>query len=701
MSVTETLSLERCLEIYDIESLNKNDLGIFLPQQLIRKYCPVEGGGLAEMLISRRIQQMIAGGLMVAAGTFSLNAADQENPKKKASKDAKPGNAKTDKATAKERKALSKVIEKQGTDADQTKKTVNSISPAERREALRTIQAIQSFVKAVESAEKSAKVEAPPLEKLLADRPKKVVEKTDFTSATLDKLMTETLAKSGIKPAATADDATFLRRASLDLTGTLPTPDQINEFQASTDPAKRAKTVEKLVKSPAFAANLARYWRDVIRFRATETQQRRFQPQALEKYLNDKFAANVNWDDIAEEMITTLGPIDENPAVLLTTAQESKSEETAGEVSRVFLGVQIQCAQCHDHPTDSWKREQFQQFAAFFSGVRTVNFSGNKVAAGKREFGARAVGQVIHQVANPKDPTDMQRFSPKFFLSESAEELPIDLPVESRRALAASYIASQDNPWFAKAFINRAWYAMLGDAFYLPIDDIGPEREGKNLEVLDALATAWTKTGYDIAWLYTTIAGSDTYQRQSRDPMANPSTDDNSGANCPTRLRADQVLQNLRLVTGMPIVGIKPVVLSPRARMQAAKAKADGKPPAQQGPLGRAVVKAVQTFSFDPSTPDEEIVGTIPQALFMMNAPDLNQAVEARDGSVLKTILEEHPKDDKAALQSLYQRVLARDPNADEQKVANDYLKEVGKRTEAYEDIYWSLLNSAEFLSRR
>lgn len=654
------------------------------------------------MLMSNRFHPTIATFLIFATG-FSLSfAADDANPAKKRATAKKPGNAKVDKATAKEKKALAKVIEKQGADEAATREALATITPADRREALRSIQAIQAFVKAVESAEESDRSDVPSLEKLLADRPVKVVEKPDFSSATLDELMSQALAKSGIKPAPAVDDATFLRRAALDLTGVLPSPDQISAFQSSNDPDKRAKAVEQFVKSPAFAANLAKYWRDVIRFRATETQQRRFQPLALENYLKEKFAANVRWDDVAREMITAMGPIDDNPAVLLTTAQESKSEETAGEVSRVFMGVQIQCAQCHDHPTDSWKRDQFQQFAAFFSGVRTVNFSGNKVAAGQRIFGARAVGQPVHQVANPKDPSDMQKFAPKFFLSESDESLPMNLPVESRRAMAASYVASQDNPWFAKAFINRAWYALMGDAFYMPIDDIGPEREGKNLELLEALATAWTKSGYDIAWLYTTIAGSESYQRQSRDPIATASAEDLSGANCPTRLRADQVLQNLRQVTGMPILGTKPVAMSPRARMQAAaRAKAAGQPIALQGPLARAALKAVQTFGFDPSTPDDEIVGTIPQALFMMNAPDLNQAVEARNGSVLKTILDEHAKSDPEALKAIYQRVLARVPNAEEQKIAGEYIKEVGDRTEAFEDLYWSLLNSAEFISRR
>jgi len=640
--------------------------------------------------------------LLLLCGTHTLMAADEAKAAKKKNLEKKPGNAVVDKTTAKEKKALAKVLERQGQDEDTAKQALEQITPQDRRKALQTIAAIQDFVKAVELSEKTAKNDPAVIEKLLADRPKRVVEKPSLTPADIDRLMAASLAKSGVQAAPMATDSTFLRRVSLDLTGFVPTAEQISQFEKSTDPDKRAKVIDRLVNSPAFAANLARYWRDVIRFRATETQQRRFQPLALENYLRQKFEANTPWDEIAREMITATGPNDENPAVFLTMAQESKAEETAGEVSRVFMGVQIQCAQCHDHPTDSWKRDQFQQFAAFFSGVRSANFSGNQIAAGQRVFGVRAVGQATHKVANPKDPTDMQQFSPKYFLSDKAQELPAALPVEARRTVAASYIAAQDNPWFAKAFVNRAWYALTGDAFYMPIDDLGPDRKGKNLDVLEAVATAWAKGGYDIKWLYRTIAATETYQRESRATDPNASEDAATGANCPTRLRADQVLANLRQVTGFPILGLKPQENGRRARpAEIAKAKAAGVPPQLQGPAGRAMLKAYQTFAFDPSTPDEDVVGTIPQALFLMNAPDLNRAVEARDGSVLKGILDEHPKDDPAALAAIYQRTLARQPNDDERKVAADYIKQVGDRKQAFEDLFWSLLNSAEFLSRR
>lgn len=635
--------------------------------------------------------------VLMVVGPFAKAA----EPAKAKQKTKKPGNATIDKATAKERKALAKVLEKQGAGEESTRQAIETITPADRREALQTIQAIQSFVKAVETADKSANSDTATIDKLLSDRPRKVVEKPTLKPADIDRLMDTSLAKSGIQAAGITNDGTFLRRVSLDLIGLIPSPEQVTQFEQSTDPEKRSTVIKKLLASPFFASNLAKYWRDVIRYRATETQPRRFQPQLLEGYLREKFASNTPWDEIAREMITAVGSNQENPAVLLTMAQESKAEETAGEVSRVFMGVQIQCAQCHDHPTDSWKRQQFQQFAAFFSGVRSANFSGNNVAAGQRVFGVRAAGQSLHKVANPKDPSDMEQYAPKFFLGDKSTVLQMNVPVDARRTVAASFIASQDNPWFARAFVNRVWYTLMGDAFYMPIDDLGPDRKGKNLEVLDTIATAWTKSGYDIKWLFETIAGTQTYQRESRASDPSASIESAAGANCPTRLRADQVLQNLRQVTGFPILGLKVPENARRARPEMAKAKAAGLPAQLQGPAGRAALKAYQTFAFDPSTPDDDILGTIPQALFLMNAPDLNKAIEAKDGSVLKKILDEYPKDDSAALNALYKRTLARVPNSDELKVATDYIQTVGNRVQAFEDLFWSLLNSAEFLSRR
>ncbi len=140
-------------------------------------------------------------------------------------------------------------------------------------------------------------------------------------------------------------------------------------FVSDRSKDKRARLADALLDSPEYARNWARYWRDVIRFHATNQAIQQVRYDILEDWLAEQFKKNAPWDEIATAMITATGRVDENGAVSFALAHEAKPVELAGEVSRIFLGVQIQCAQCHDHKTDSWKREQFHEFAAFFSGT--------------------------------------------------------------------------------------------------------------------------------------------------------------------------------------------------------------------------------------------------------------------------------------------------------------------------------------------
>ena len=186
--------------------------------------------------------------ILMVVGPFA-KAAD---PAKAKQKTKKPGNATIDKATAKERKALAKVLEKQGADEESTRQAIETITPADRREALQTIKAIESFVKAVETAEKAANSDTATIDKLLSDRPRKVVEKPTLKPSDIDRLMGASLSKSGIQAAGITNDGTFLRRVSLDLIGLIPSPEQVTQFEQSTDPEKRSTVIKKLLASPFF-----------------------------------------------------------------------------------------------------------------------------------------------------------------------------------------------------------------------------------------------------------------------------------------------------------------------------------------------------------------------------------------------------------------------------------------------------------------
>lgn len=528
-------------------------------------------------------------------------------------------------------------------------------------------------------------------------RPKRTVTPPTITPAEIDSLMDKHLASSKVPLASPTTDVEFVRRAHLDLTGRPPSPEQVVGFMRTKQSDKRGKLIEYLLNQPEYAENWAHYWRDVIQFHATNQNANQIRYGEFEKWLAKQFEKNRPWDEIAREMITATGMTDEENGTALQVAHEAQAPELAGEVSRVFMGIQIQCAQCHDHPTDSWKREQFHEFAAFFAGARIRRVGDGK--AGQREFELVVQGRPQYKMPDKADPTKQIPVSPRFFLASDAKPLPAGLTAEQRRQAAADYVTSQENPWFAKAFVNRVWYVLMGEGFNNPVDDMGPEREAKAPEVLDALAAQWAQGGYDIKWLFRTIMNTQTYQREIR------STYSAAGkvpfaAVAPARLRSDQILDSLAEALGPALGGGGKGPAPAKKKGLAADLKeAVGKTKgAMRGGSNRALFNNL--FGVDPSTPYDDILGTIPQALFLMNSPQLNNAMRANPNTVLGQILSSTP-DNRKALDMLYLRVLARDPTQKELKVLTAYIQKVGNRTEAFEDILWSLINSTEFITRR
>lgn len=568
--------------------------------------------------------------------------------------------------------------------------------------AMEVMQSLKSLQAAVQDPKKLPAAQAAKL----PARPARTVAPPTITSSEVDSLMEQHLAKSKVPLAAATTDVEFVRRIYLDLAGKTPTADQVRAFCLLRDKEKRSRLIESLLSSRDFASNWAHYWRDVIRFHATNPNPNQVRYVDLEEWLTEQFAANRPWDEIARAMITALGRTDETNPTALHIAHEAQAVEMAGEVSRIFLGVQIQCAQCHDHPNDSWKRQQFHEFAAFFAGERVRRVSAP--AQGQPAvFELVAQGKPRYTMPDLKDPQKQIPVAPKFFVGK-ADSLPQGLTAQERREFAASYVTGQDNPWFAKAFVNRVWYVLMGEGFYNPVDDIGPERTAQAPEVLEALATQWQKGGYDIRWLFRTILNTRAYQREIR------STYSASGkvafaSNAPSRLRADQILDSLIQSLNLP--------MDAQAAGATGNAIAKGAAKAKNAPLAKdlkSVVGKAQAlrriggprmlfsslFGIDPSTPYDDVLGTIPQALFLMNSPQINNAIKANPKTVLGQILTSTP-DNHQALTLLYLRVLSREPTRKEVQVCGRYLDQVGDRREAFEDILWSLINSTEFITRR
>ena len=572
---------------------------------------------------------------------------------------------------------------------------------------------------------------------------------------TVDRLITESLAEEGIEPSDPTTDEDFLRRVHLDLTGDIPAPNEIALFGLDPDDNKRVKKIDELLASDGHAEIWAIYWRDVIFSRATEARSRIVQP-VFESWMKEQIAAGRGWDEITRDLLTATGNITTDGQTALMFAHTGQPAELAAETSRIFLGVQIQCANCHNHPTDSWNREQFHELAAFFPRVSVrrdpngtqrdfvIASADNLARRGRQQFDPARVfrtadrdgdGRVTKEEAerlpaagrffdralqagdknkdgalteeeflavaqmpmnqpgrgsaeyfmpdldNPSNRGTLT--TPVFFLSgASLDEGADDI---TRRSTLADAITSPENPWFAKAYINRIWTEMLGEGFVTPVDDMGPERSSIQEPVLDYLAEQFAENGHDIQWLFRVIANTDAYQRAIRDrePGSNITAFASPTA---TRLRSDQIYNSVRQALGLTSLGGRPPV-----------GRGMGPGP-RGGDPARAAFAAL--FGFDPSTPQEDIVGSIPQALFLMNSPQLAQATSSRGNTVLARILRDFP-DDADATAELYLRVLCREPSEAEQNLFDQYLADSEDRGEAYEDLMWTLLNSSEFLSKR
>ena len=563
--------------------------------------------------------------------------------------------------------------------------------------------------------------------------------KISETAKAVDQALEAVLKASGTPLAPTVSDEDFLRRVSFDLAGTLPSPREVTLFGLDPDRQKRERLIARLLESDDYATNWMRYWRDVVFSRATNMRAQ-LGRSAFETWMTEQFRENTSWDQVATALITATGDVRENGATALIFAQEGDESEIASEVSRIFLGIQIQCANCHNHPTDKWTRDDFHELAAFFPRIRVQpkreeqrlitfevvsfnpparrGFARNRQPSPEQTLRildrnrdgkltkneventplARVFDQVLARVDADKDkalsleefkqiprpPMGQGRGSdehylpdldnpgsrgrqvdPVFFIGEKS--LPGGQPDLERRETLARWITAKENPWFARAYVNRIWAELLGKGFYMPLDDIGPERKAQSPKVLDILAEGFTASGYDVKWLFAVMTQTAAYARQVRpaDPAA-PAF----AAATPTRLRSDQLYSAITQVFG--------IEEDPQRRQ-----------PSRGGnPYFRARSPRDgfnDLFGFDPSTPQEDITGDVPQALFLMNSPQINSLIQASGRTRLNQVLTKF-SDDEDAVSELYLLVLAREPSEREQAICRKYIAQVNDRSEAFED---------------
>lgn len=465
--------------------------------------------------------------------------------------------------------------------------------------------------------------------------------RVSFSSQDLDKALALELGDTLTQAAPLIDDETFIRRASLDLTGTLPSAEKIKTFVADQNSNKRSDYIDELLETEAYARKWARYWTSVI-FYESEANKRRVNPEALEDWLAEQFRKGAPWDYITVMLISATpernkkkkndygqdyGP---NNFVL---ACENKSTELASETARIFMGISIQCAECHDHPFDNWKRIQFHELAAFFHPY-------------------------TYKMPSQEDPTVSTVVKPRFLLGEKPYE---NMKSDARRVSIAAYLAyNPQNYWFARAYVNRIWSELIGDGFY-DVDSLGPDGDVVHKPIVNRIAANFRYKDFDPKWVFRLIMNSQVYQREMR-TMDSPS--ELFTAVRPSRLRPDVVANSVSHVIG-------------------------------ENPQLRKEIDTV--FDMNPSLPQSTLEGSIQQALLLMNQRELQQALSQ---SELKQKLLGITSNEEL-VQSLYLNVLARNPTPDELQRNVSYLQSSEKRDEAVEDLLWVLVNCTEFRTKR
>jgi hypothetical protein len=504
-------------------------------------------------------------------------------------------------------------------------------------------------------------------------------------SKQIDRLIDARLEKEKIPPSPRADDAEFLRRVYLDLTGRIPTFDQANAFLTNKDPNRRAKLIDELLARPEFGWHFGNHWRELIVDRGMENVgQAREHSWAFVDWLAERFNKDVGWDQTVREILTAEGEAKTNPPTTFILVNRMgvypKPEDQVGMASRLFMGLSLRCAQCHDHPyVETWKQDDFWSLAAFFAQVRDHNLGGDNSArapvyhekpiADDKKAKSYASGQKrngiippepLPQIAIPKigDPNSAEKVvKAKFF---HGPEPTLDAKGPYRPAFA-QWLTSPENPYFGRASVNRLWAHLFARGLIHPIDDVRPDQTGSHPELLDELEKAFKASQFQIKPIVRAICNSEAYQRTSKPLPANKADDKYFSHQTLKLLSSDQVVDALAIVLGR-----NPATGKNRDQMTApfATRKADGDP--------------------------TEYSHGIQQALLLMNGGNAKEVPQ----SFFKMT---NGKSKEEAISNLYLVVLSRFPRPDELQRVASFISQ-GDANQGYRDLYWVLVNSAEFI---
>ena len=474
-------------------------------------------------------------------------------------------------------------------------------------------------------------------------------------------------------------DEHFLRRVTLDLIGRQPTPVEMTAFLQEESGGKRSRVVVDLLANDEFGRNWANYWSDTIGYRVPPPELTFLNYGPLKQWLAEQFNDDVRWDQTVRAMLTGSGRVKDNPQATFVAYHQGNAVKLASETARIFLGLQLQCAQCHDHPFDDWNREQFHHLAAFFARTK-VEMPWNDGSA--TVVSAKPKGE--YKMPNADDPLKKgTNMLPVFLTGAVANEAKVD---DERRRKLADYVTAVENRWFSRAYVNRVWAHMMGLGFVEPVDDLSEKRTQRLPNTHESLTDHFVQSKFDVKALFYLIANTEAYQRQLA------SSDDSSDAAYASastkKMRGDEVFDSL--VTAIRLPNIRGQQVEPTEAIRF--------PP----PPKSTQDVVTETFGFDPSLSPIDVSRNMNQAMLLMNNRELDAQIDAApdSGTVLSELLQREPGNRKA-VQKLFRLLMAREPTNEEVEISLEHIRTQSDRGEAFEDLLWSLINSTEFTTKR
>jgi len=484
-------------------------------------------------------------------------------------------------------------------------------------------------------------------------------------SREIDKFVADKLKAEGVTPSPLASDAEFLRRVYLDITGHIPTAEKAAAFLDDRDPNKRAKLVDELLASEDYGKHLADIWETLLLPKNSDN--RRLDKEPMGKWLEERFNRNQPWSGMVHDLLTATGDTEKNGAVTFFVANGSVDKMT-DEVTKLFLGVQLQCAQCHNHPFTEWKQTEYWGMAAFFMKVESTR----PQAAAKQ-----GVPPAVQESDKPKRgrnalPESAKIVAPKFLAGEQPK-----VPASGAiRPVLADWLTTAQNPYFARAMANRMWSQYFGRGLVNPVDDMHQDNPASHPELLQELANQFAKHDFDLKYLVRAICNSQAYQRSSKPTTGNGDAPPSLYAHTAVKvLSPEQLFDSLGNVLGKP-----------DGRPGEARKAAGGK----AGPNVNARTVFVAFFGVDETASATEYQSGIPQALNLMNSPRINNAIQ-------NNALVRGGKPAHEVIEKLYLTTLSRRPTAQELEKMTAFVKKADTPAKGYGDILWALLNCSEF----